>query len=234
MAIDVTDATFQSEVLDRSMTTPVIVDLWAPWCGPCRTIGPILEKLTEATNGKVILAKVNVDENPQISGAFQVQSIPAVYAMQDGKVINGFVGAEPEHVIAEFVASLSQSGEAVTIASLLESGDEDSLHQALDTEPKNEDAILALARLLIARNAITEAIEVLTRIPETPRIGLLLAEARQAFNPSDDYDATLAVLLGQVKADEGARQKYIDILETMGANDPRTLNHRKNLTAQLF
>ena len=234
MAIDVTDATFQSEVLDRSMTTPVIVDLWAPWCGPCRTIGPILEKLTAATNGKVILAKVNVDENPQISGAFQVQSIPAVYAMQDGKVVNGFVGAEPEHVIAEFVASLTKSGEAVTIASLLERGDEDSLHQALATEPKNEDAIVALAQLLIARNAITEAIELLMRVPESARVGLLLAEARQAFKPSDDYDATLAALLGQVKADEGSRQKYIDILEIMGANDPRTLNHRKNLTARLF
>ncbi len=234
MAIDVTDATFQSEVLDRSMTTPVIVDLWAPWCGPCRTIGPILEKLTAATNGKVILAKVNVDENPQISGAFQVQSIPAVYAMQDGKVINSFVGAEPEHVIAEFVASLSPVGEAVTVASLLARGDEDSLHQALDIEPKNEDSIVALAQLLIARNAITEAIEVLMRVPETPRVGLLLAEARQAFKPSDDYDSALALLLDLVKADENARQKYIDILEIMGANDPRTLNHRKNLTARLF
>lgn len=234
MAIDVTDATFQSEVLDRSMTTPVIVDLWAPWCGPCRTIGPILEKLTAATNGKVILTKVNVDENPQISGAFQVQSIPAVYAMQDGKVINSFIGAESEHVIAEFVASLSIVGEAVTVAALLARGDEDSLHQALDIEPKNEDAIVALAQLLIARNAITEAIEVLTRVPETSRVGLLLAEARQAFKPSDDYDSTLAVLLEKVKADENARQKYIDILKIMGANDPRTLNHRKNLTARLF
>ncbi len=237
MAIDVTDATFQSEVLDRSMTTPVIVDLWAPWCGPCRTIGPILEKLTAAMNGKVILAKVNVDENPQISGAFKVQSIPAVYAMQDGKVINSFIGAEPEHVIAEFVASLSpavEAVEAVTVASLLARGDEDSLHQALDIEPKNQDTIVALAQLLIARNAITEAIEVLTRVPETPRVGLLLAEARQAFKPSDDYDSTLALLLEKVKADENARQKYIDILEIMGANDPRTLSHRKNLTARLF
>lgn len=216
------------------MTTPVIVDLWAPWCGPCRTIGPILEKLTAATNGKVILAKVNVDENPQISGAFQVQSIPAVYAMQDGKVINGFVGAEPEHVIAQFVASLSPVGEAVTVASLLARGDEDSLHQALDIEPKNEDAIVALAQLLIARNAITESIEVLSRVSETPRVGLLLAEARQAFRPNDDYDVTLAGLLPKVKDDENARQKYIDILEIMGANDPRTLNHRKNLTARLF
>ncbi|MEZ5249468.1 MAG: thioredoxin domain-containing protein [Ilumatobacteraceae bacterium] len=79
-AIDVTDVTFQSEVIDRSMTTPVVVDLWAEWCGPCRTIGPILERVTDATDGQVVLAKVNVDENPGVSQAFQVQSIPAVYA----------------------------------------------------------------------------------------------------------------------------------------------------------
>ena len=103
MAIDVTDATFQTDVIDRSMQTAVVVDLWAPWCGPCKTIGPILERVTDATDGKVVLAKVNVDENPAISQAFQVQSIPAVYAMRDGQVIDGFVGAHPEHVIEQFV-----------------------------------------------------------------------------------------------------------------------------------
>ena len=78
MAVDVTDQTFQQEVIERSHSVPVIVDLWAPWCGPCQTLGPILERTTDATNGQVVLAKVNVDENPQISGAFRVQSIPAV------------------------------------------------------------------------------------------------------------------------------------------------------------
>ena len=106
MAIDVTDATFQTEVIDRSKTAPVVVDLWAPWCGPCRTLGPILEKVIDATDGKVVLVKVNVDENPGVSQAFQVQSIPAVYALKDGKVVDGFVGAQPEHVVEEFVANL--------------------------------------------------------------------------------------------------------------------------------
>lgn len=106
MAIDVQDGTFQAEVIDMSHTTPVIVDLWAPWCGPCRTIGPILEQLTDDTSGKVILAKVNVDDNPAIAQAFQAQSIPAVYAMRDGKVVDGFVGAQPEHMIREFVQRL--------------------------------------------------------------------------------------------------------------------------------
>ena len=106
MAVDVTDATFETEVMVRSHQVPVIVDLWAPWCGPCKTLGPILEKATDATMGQVVLAKVNVDENPQISQAFQVQSIPAVFIMKDGKVLDSFVGAQPEHVVLQIVQSL--------------------------------------------------------------------------------------------------------------------------------
>ena len=101
--IDVTDATFQTEVLDRSLQTPVVVDLWAPWCGPCRQLGPILEKVVGATDGQVVLAKVNVDDNPQISQTFRVQGIPAVYAVAGGKVVDGFVGAQGEAAVAEFV-----------------------------------------------------------------------------------------------------------------------------------
>lgn len=234
MAIDVTDVTFQQEVLDRSMTTPVIVDLWAPWCSPCRTIGPILERLTNATNGKVVLAKVNVDENPQISQAFQVQSIPVVYAMKDGKVLDQFVGAQPEHVIQQFVSALIPTTEADTVASLLARGDEDSLHAALALEPTNEDAVVALAELLIARNAIIEALQILARVPETERVGKVLGAARLAFRPTDDYDSQLAALLPVAKTDESARKKYLDILELMGASDPRTAQHRKKFTAQLF
>ncbi len=234
MAIDVTDATFQAEVLDRSMTTPVIVDLWAPWCGPCRTVGPILERLTTATNGNVVLAKVNVDENPQISGAFQVQSIPAVYAMKDGKVVNHFIGAEPEHVIAAFVGALAPTSETGSVASLIARGDEDSLHAALGLEPTNEDAVVALAELLIARNAIPEAFEILARVAETERVRTVLSVARLAFRPTDDYDSQLATLLPKVKADESARMKYLEILNLMGSLDPRTAPSRKKFTAQLF
>lgn len=234
MAIDVTDATFQKEVLDRSMTTPVIVDLWAPWCGPCRTIGPILERLTNATNGKVVLAKVNVDENPQISGAFQVQSIPAVYAMKDGKVLSHFIGAEPEHVIAAFVGALAPTTGTDTVASLIARGDEDSLHAALSLDPTNEDAVVALAESFIARSAITEAFEILARVPETERVRKVLAAARLAFRPTDDYDSQLAALLPNIKTDESARAKYLEILELMGPLDPRTAPHRKKFTAQLF
>src|ERR1700674_5275735 len=131
--IDVTDATFEQEVLLRSSEVPVVVDLWAPWCGPCRTLGPIIEKVVDATEGAVALAKVNVDENPAISSSFQVQSIPAVYALRDGKVVDGFVGALPEAQVAEFVARLApQPTEADRLAA---AGDEASLRQALELQP---------------------------------------------------------------------------------------------------
>src|SRR5688572_14220070 len=119
MAIDVTDSSFQTDVLDRSSATPVVVDLWAPWCGPCRTLGPILETVIGETDGQVVLAKVNVDENPQISQAFKVQGIPAVYALADGKVVDGFVGAQPEAAVREFVGRLLPSEADLQVAQLL-------------------------------------------------------------------------------------------------------------------
>ena len=234
MAIDVTDATFQAEVIERSKTTPVIVDLWAPWCGPCKTIGPILEKLTDATGGRVILAKVNVDENPAISAAFKVQSIPAVYALKDGAMFDGFVGAQSEHVISEFVQSLMPEGGVPTVESLLAIGDEASLREAFVLKPGDEQIAILLAELLLAQGDVTGALGVLALVPETDKVRVVIAAARAAFAPTDDYDAQLTALLPQVKADEDARKKYLDIMEAMGSLDPRSAGHRKRLTAQLF
>jgi putative thioredoxin len=233
-AIDVTDVTFQSEVIDRSMQTPVIVDLWAEWCGPCRTIGPILERVTDATDGRVVLAKVNVDENPGVSQAFQVQSIPAVYALKDGQVIDGFVGAYPEHVIEQFVQSLLPTEEDLQVSQLLAAGDEASLRAALELEPANEDVIVALAELLVEDGRAEEALQLLARIPESERTRKVAAAARLSQKPADDYDHQLTVLLDQVKGDDEARQQYVDILELMGPDDPRTAQYRKLLTSRLY
>ena len=236
MAVDVSDATFQTEVIDRSADVAVVVDLWAPWCGPCRTLGPIIEKVVDATNGQVVLVKVNVDDNPAISQAFQVQSIPAVYALRDGQVVDGFVGAHPEHVIQQFVDSLLPSEEEQALASLIAEGNEGSLRAALELSPGNEDAIVALAELLVARGAGDEALALLARIPESDRTRHVAAAARLSLEPTvdDDYDEQLTALLPNVKLDEEARQKYLDLLELMGSHDPRTAGYRKQLTARLF
>ena len=236
--IDVTDATFQTEVIDRSTQVPVVVDLWAEWCGPCKTLGPIIEKVVDATNGKVVLAKVDVDASPQVSQAFQVQSIPAVYALRDGKVVDGFVGAQPEQTVAAWVASLLPSEEESKVRALIDAGDEDSLRQALDLEPDNGEVITALAALLVESGdpqAKAEALDLLAKIPETAETRLIAAQARAA-NPDvpDDVEAKLDGLLPQVKTDEDARQTYVDMLELMGPTDPRTAEYRKKLSTALY
>jgi len=234
--IDVTDTTFEAEVIERSDRVPVVVDLWAPWCGPCRTLGPVLEKVVSDTEGAVELVKVNVDENPRISSSFNVQSIPAVYAVRDRKVVDGFVGAIPEQQVAAFVARLSPV--LSESDQLVAAGDEASLRKALELDPDHEGAIVTLSRLLLERNEPDEALQLLARIPETPETRQLAAEARLAASdvevPAQGIDALLDELLGRVKDDEAARQEFLDLLETLGPDDPRAGRYRRELAARLF
>ena len=234
MAIDVTDATFQTEVIDRSMTTPVVVDLWATWCGPCQTLGPILDKVVGETDGQVVLVKVDVDQNPGISQAFRVQSIPMVVAFANGQPVDAFMGAQPEQEVRQFVERLLPTEQESALTALVAAGDEASLRQALELDPGNEDAIVALAELLVERGETEEALALLGRIPETDRTRHVAATARVQLQPDDDYDATLTDLLDRVKTDDEARQQFVDILELMGPHDPRTAQYRKQLTARLY
>jgi len=234
--IDVTDDTFESAVLDRSVQVPVVVDLWAPWCGPCKTLGPILEKVVGATGGSVELVKVNVDENPRISATFKVQSIPAVYALRDRQVVDGFIGALPEPQVADFVGRLApQPSEADT---LVAKGDEASLRRALELEPDHPGGVVALAHVLVGKGESADALDLLARIPETPEARQVAAEARlaaQQISVSDDgVDGLLDELLPKVKDDDAARQKFLDLLETLGPDDPRTGRYRRELATRLF
>lgn len=234
VAVDVTDATFEAEVLERSKQTPVLVDLWAPWCGPCRTLGPLIERVVDATAGQVVLTKVNVDENPEISQAFRVQSIPAVYALRDGKVVDGFVGAQPEPVVKEFVDRLLPSEKDSEIEALLAKGDEESLRQVLELQADHEPAIVALGELLASDGRGDEALELIRRIPETPGTRHVAALARAGDVDTTDIEAQLDALLDRVKGDDEARQEFLDLLELLGPDDPRTGDYRKQLTARLF
>ncbi|MCY3632341.1 MAG: thioredoxin [bacterium] len=232
---DVSDATFATAVVERSNTVPVVVDLWAPWCGPCKTLGPILEQAVAATNGAVELAKVNVDDNPQTAQAFQVQSIPAVYALRDGKVVDGFIGAQGEAAVAEFVQRLLPTELETELDALVIAGDEASLRQALELDADHEGAVVALADLLVADGRGDEALDLLERIPETAEVRRVAALARTGGGEGNgDIEARLEDLLGRVKADPDARQEFVDLLEIMGTDDPRTSIYRRRLTAQIY
>jgi putative thioredoxin len=236
MMVDVTDATFQHEVLDRSMTTPVVVDLWAPWCGPCKTLGPMIEQVVDETGGAVVLAKINVDENPQASAAFRVQSIPAVYALRDGQVVDGFVGAQPESVIREFVARLApEVAPPSETDQLVARGDEASLRQALELEADHEGAVTALAALLIDDGRTEEALSLLERIPGSAEGRRLAALARTGVDPGDgDLSTRLEELLTRVKGDDEARQEFVDLLEVLGPDHPDTAVWRRRLSSSLY
>ena len=235
MTLEVTDIDFEKEVLERSENTPVVVDLWAPWCGPCKSLGPILERVIEETEGKVILVKVNIDENPGVAGAFKVQSIPAVFAIHNKDVVSSFVGAQGEEAVRDFVQKLLPSEEMTELEKLINDGDELSLRKALEIETDNPAAVTSLAQLLVTRNEEgdkDEAIKLLEKTPETPETRRVLAIAR--LENVEDIDSELTELIERVKTDEDARDRFIDLLELLGPEDPRTTEWRQRLTSALF
>ena len=180
MAIDVTDQTFETDVLARSEQVPVVVDLWAEWCGPCRTLGPIIERVVDDTDGAVVLAKVDVDANPATAAAFRVQGIPAVHAVVNRAVVDGFVGAKGEAEVTRFVEALIPTPEQLEVAALLAAGDETSLRRAVEIAPGDEAAVVALAEVLLDAGDSAEALALLERLPSTATVGDPVGEVRVA------------------------------------------------------
>jgi putative thioredoxin len=201
---DVTTATFMAEVVEGSFETPVIVDFWAPWCGPCKQLGPILEKIVRAARGAVRLVKVNIDENPEIAQQMRIQSIPAVYAFSEGRPVDGFVGAVPESQVKQFVERLGRGrggpspiAEALAMAKeALQSGDAGSaatlFGQILQHDPGNPEAAAGLARALIARGDLAKARQALDRVPKENAGHAEVTAARAALELAESAQKAIA------------------------------------------
>ena len=244
--MDVTDSNFQAAVIDRSHTVPVVVDFWAEWCGPCRQLGPVIEKAVAARHGKVELAKLDVDANPTAARTFQIQSIPAVKAFRDGKVAAEFVGAQPPAAVERFLDLLVPSEADELVAK----GDEASLQKALELEPSRADAAVPLARALHARGEDDEALTLLARVPgsfaaDGLRSRIVLEQSGQpdlseAFDALDkgDHERALDLLLSSLATADGAkddvRRVIVGILDELGVDHPLARESRRRLASALY
>lgn len=246
MVFDADDNTFRQTVLERSAELPVVVDFWAAWCGPCRQLTPALEAAATAREGRVDLAKVDVDQNPLLSQTYRVQGIPAVKAFRDGKVASEFTGAAPPAQVERFFDALVPS-EADELAA---AEDEDSLRRALELDPRQAGAAGKLARILLARGEADEALRLLEPFPHDFVAAGLAARARlsqngqgleQAFAAWDrgDHAAALEDLQQAFAAAEGSdrdpiRQTMVAIFTELGPDDPLAREHRRRLSAAIY
>jgi putative thioredoxin len=261
--IDVTEATFQTEVLDRSFQVPVVLDLWAEWCGPCKQLSPLLEKLAEEGGGSWILAKIDVDANPTIAQALRVQSIPAVKAVYQGQLIGEFSGALPEPQVRQFVTALvdairAEGGAPGAVGEVAPEQEDPRIVAAEDATAAGDldDAVRRYKEILAAEPAHARAadalreVELLRRVADAPIDAISRADAAP-----DDVDLALAAadleiaegrvdaafsrLLAAVRAAAGSdkdtpRARLVELFAVVGTDDPRVATARKQLAAALF
>jgi putative thioredoxin len=244
--IDVTEQDFQEKVIEASRDHPVVVDYWAEWCGPCKMLGPVLEKAAADREGQVTLAKLDTDANQRIAAAHGIQGIPAVKAFKDGKIVAEFVGAQPPAKVEAFFDSLLPS----EADALIEAGDEESLRRAIELDPARTDAKVKLAIRLRKKGEIDEALKVLDNAQGDFTADGLAARIRlerdgderalEAFKALDSGDPQKAVdlLIEAIPEADGRkddlRRIIVGILDAFGVDHPFARDARRRLAGALY
>jgi len=228
-------ATFMADVIDSSRDAAVIVDFWAPWCGPCKQLGPALEKAVREAKGAVKLVKINVDENQELAAQMRIQSIPAVYAFKDGKPVDGFVGALPDSQVKQFVVkqaagagpspideALAAAKEAVAEGDMAQA--EEIYRQIVEHEPENAEAIAGLARAAIARKDLAAAKELLAKVPPAAAKHAEIAAANTALElaeAGEKAQGAFGELEARLRADPQDHQARLDLASALFAAGER-------------